>query len=99
MASGHVNRTSTPNTWQHRPRLQREDSSCQPGAVHTWHKCEMPRCPLYRRYRGQSGSDSDIVKLTRLTHSRRWMFGRMLGSDDRESYRKLRLELLCCPTV
>src|ERR1700730_11144530 len=36
MASGHVNRTSRPNTWQHRPSLRREDSSCQPGAVHTW---------------------------------------------------------------
>jgi hypothetical protein len=22
-----------------------------------WHKCEVPRCPLYRRYRGISGSD------------------------------------------
>ena len=33
MASGHVNRTYRPNTWQHRPSLRREDSSCQPGAV------------------------------------------------------------------
>jgi hypothetical protein len=37
MASGHVNRTNRPNTWLHRPSLQREDSSCQLGAVHTWH--------------------------------------------------------------
>jgi hypothetical protein len=36
MASGHVNRTQRLNTWLHRPNLQREDSSCQPGAVHTW---------------------------------------------------------------
>ena len=36
MASGHVNRTQRPNTWLHRPSLQREDSSCQLGAVHTW---------------------------------------------------------------
>jgi hypothetical protein len=36
MASGHVNRTKRPNTWLHRPTLRREDSSCQPGAVHTW---------------------------------------------------------------
>jgi len=37
MASGHVNRIYRPNTWQHRPSLRREDFSCQPGAVHTWH--------------------------------------------------------------
>jgi hypothetical protein len=36
MASGHVNRTQRPNTWLHRPTLQREDSPCQLGAVHTW---------------------------------------------------------------
>jgi hypothetical protein len=37
MASGQVNRTNRPNTWLHRPSLRREDSSCQLGAVHTWH--------------------------------------------------------------
>jgi hypothetical protein len=37
MASGHVNRINRPNTWLHRPSLRREDFSCQPGAVHTWH--------------------------------------------------------------
>ncbi len=37
MASGHVNRTYRPNTWLHRPSLRREESSCQLGAVHTWH--------------------------------------------------------------
>ncbi len=36
MASGHVNRTQRPNTWLLRPSLQREDSPCQLGAVHTW---------------------------------------------------------------
>ena len=50
MASGHVNRTYRPNTWLHRPSLRREDFSCQPGAVHTWHFSDMPkyawRCPL-----------------------------------------------------
>ena len=30
----------------------------------------MPRCPLYRRYWGKSGSDSDIAKLTQLTQLR-----------------------------
>ena len=38
MASGHVNRINRPNTWLHRPMLQNvKKSSCQPGAVHTWH--------------------------------------------------------------
>jgi hypothetical protein len=36
MASGHVNRVNRPNTWLHRPMLQREESPCQPAAVHTW---------------------------------------------------------------
>jgi hypothetical protein len=40
MASGHVNRINRPNTWPHRPAAQREDSPCQPGAVHTWHKLD-----------------------------------------------------------
>ena len=33
------------------------------------------------------------------TQSRRWMFGRIFGLDGRESYRELRLELLCCLAV
>ncbi|MBR1157042.1 hypothetical protein [Bradyrhizobium sp. JYMT SZCCT0428] len=38
MASGHMNRIKRPNTWLQRPMLQnREESSCQTGAVHTWH--------------------------------------------------------------
>src|SRR5262252_3210437 len=41
MASGHVNRANRPNTWLHRPSLQREDSPCQLGAVHTWHKADI----------------------------------------------------------
>ena len=45
MASGHVNRTYRPNTWQHRPSLRREDSSCQPGAVHTWHFSDLALAP------------------------------------------------------
>ena len=40
--------------------------------VWRWHKCEVSRRPLYRRCRGQSGSNSDIVKLTRLTPSETW---------------------------
>ncbi len=42
MASGHVNRTQRPNTWLHRPSLRREESSCQPGAVHTWPRATDP---------------------------------------------------------
>src|SRR6478609_11816192 len=38
------------------------------------------------------GAPSPLVTL-----SRRWMFGRIFGLDGRESYRELRLELLCCP--
>jgi hypothetical protein len=48
MASGHVNRTNRPNTWLHRPATRREDSPCQPGAVHTWHtaaKVSAAVCP------------------------------------------------------
>jgi hypothetical protein len=36
MASGHEYRANRPNTWLLRPMLQREDSPCQPGAVHTF---------------------------------------------------------------
>jgi hypothetical protein len=48
MASGHVNRTNRPNTWLHRPTLRREDSSCQPGAVHTW-PVSTVRCDAEKR--------------------------------------------------
>jgi hypothetical protein len=48
MASGHVNRAKRPNTWLHRPSLQREESSCQLGAVHTWHIAADQRCLMSR---------------------------------------------------
>jgi hypothetical protein len=32
-----------------------------------WHFSEVLRCPLYGRYRGKSGSETDIVKLSRRT--------------------------------
>jgi hypothetical protein len=41
MASGHANRINRPNTWLHRPATRREDLTCQPGAVHTWHKADI----------------------------------------------------------
>jgi hypothetical protein len=48
---------------------------------------------------GNTGSEPRAVKVTRLTQSRRWMFGRIYGFDGQESYRELRLELLYCLTV
>jgi hypothetical protein len=58
MASGHVNRIKRPNTWLHRPMLQnREESSCQTGAVHT---CHIASCPqLSRNGRGPEQSFID----------------------------------------
>jgi hypothetical protein len=52
MASGHVNRTNRPNTWLHRPSLRREDSPCQPGAVHTWHQAAQNDVRCYVGFRG-----------------------------------------------
>jgi hypothetical protein len=42
MASGLVCRANRPNTWLHRPACKREEKPCQLGAVHTWHKADMP---------------------------------------------------------
>jgi hypothetical protein len=50
MASGHVNRTNRPNTWLLRPYLLREEIPCQPGAVHTWPKSEVPAFPWNVRF-------------------------------------------------
>jgi len=52
MASGHVNRANRPNTWLLRPLLQSEDSSCQPGAVHTWPDADLPQRQLLCRLFG-----------------------------------------------
>jgi hypothetical protein len=55
MASGHVNRIKRPNTWLQRPMLQnREESSCQTGAVHTWHFSDLARCLARVRHALQS---------------------------------------------
>jgi hypothetical protein len=57
MASGHVNRIKRPNTWLHRPMLQkREKSSCQLGAVHTWHIASFRCAAEFSRYRGIADS-------------------------------------------
>jgi hypothetical protein len=34
---------------------KREKSSCQPGAVHTWHETDMPMAWRNVRYRARSG--------------------------------------------
>ena len=52
MASGHVNRINRPNTWLHRPALQREENPCQPGAVHTWHLADIQAAYKNVRFRG-----------------------------------------------
>jgi hypothetical protein len=46
MASGHVNRANRPNTWLHRPDLQREKvlANSEPsthGTFPTWRSCLM----------------------------------------------------------
>jgi hypothetical protein len=57
MASGHVNRTNRPNTWLHRPATRREDSPCQLGAVHTWHKGDIPTALTNVRFQGVISTD------------------------------------------
>jgi hypothetical protein len=52
MASGHVNRANRPNTWLLRPMLRREDSSCQPGAVHTWPLADVAVVSANVRFQG-----------------------------------------------
>ena len=60
MASGHVNRIQRPNTWLQRPMLQnREESSCQTGAVHTWHRVDGRKNDRPADFR--SGSSTDLL--------------------------------------
>jgi hypothetical protein len=52
-----VNRVKRPNTWLQRPMLQnREESSCQTGAVHTWHIASFRAV----QQPGRFGSKADI---------------------------------------
>jgi len=78
MASGHVNRIKRPNTWLHRPMLQnREESSCQTGAVHTWHFSDLARCLTYVRKVINSGHVRNARSSPRprviLEQPRRWV--------------------------
>ncbi len=50
MASGPVCRTNRPNTWLHRPICKREESSCQLGAVHTWHLADIRAAAAFVRF-------------------------------------------------
>ena len=81
MASGHVNRIYRPNTWLHRPMLQNvKKSSCQPGAVHTWHETVMPVLASQVRYEEVNGPSSVAVRGESLTQS-----GRRPGRSGRPS--------------
>jgi hypothetical protein len=71
MASGHEYRANRPNTWLLRPLLQSEDSSCQPGAVHTWARtgpiAPLSRCPLIgvdRKWLAEGQTDAIDTKET-----------------------------------
>jgi hypothetical protein len=67
MASGHVNRIKRPNTWLHRPMLQnREESSCQTGAVHTWHSSDVTVGLRNVCCWGKSGSRDCVARLPSL---------------------------------
>src|SRR5712664_3313590 len=67
MASGHVNRIKRPNTWLHRPMLQnREESSCQTGAVHTWHFSDVTARLRNVCCWGKSGSRDCVTRLPSL---------------------------------
>jgi hypothetical protein len=60
MASGHVYRARRPNTWPLRPTPQSEDSTCQPGAVHTWPIAPFRFDPEFGRYRGIADDGPDL---------------------------------------
>ena len=77
MASGHVNRIKRPNTWLHRPMLQnREESSCQPGAVHTWHQTDVPTAPHHVCYQGQSRKHLLDASISPFDPNENWTHGR-----------------------
>jgi len=67
MASGHANRANRPNTWLHRPATRREVLTCQPGAVHTWHKADVQTGPMKVRFEGTNGHDADVTRSLLMT--------------------------------
>src|SRR5262249_28082568 len=50
-------------TWLHRPAMRREDFPCQLGAVHTWHKADVPRAERDVRFSNRP-SGSSTFRLT-----------------------------------
>jgi hypothetical protein len=81
MASGHVNRIYRPNTWQHRPSLRREDFSCQPGAVHTWHLADIGTATVdVRCWSAGVERTWPVVGRCRLLNPKRTL-SRSVGSD------------------
>jgi hypothetical protein len=67
------------------------------GDFRYWHETVMPVLSAQVRYEEVNGPSFVAVRGPSLTRSRRWIVGRIFGLDGRESYRELRLELLCCP--
>src|SRR5262245_36574622 len=65
MASGLVCRANRPYTWLHRPACKREEKPCQLGAVHTWHKADMPVVSLDVRFRGLTPANQRPVSTRR----------------------------------
>ena len=61
MASGHVNRIKGRTHGCTDQCCKREESSCQPGAVHTWPDSDLPARPLFRRLWGRSGYRSGLI--------------------------------------
>jgi hypothetical protein len=53
-----------------------------------WHRTDLPACPLYGRYWGQSGRGSDIAESTRLTHSGHMARGALNLPESSNPYRK-----------
>ena len=61
---------------------KREKSSCQPGAVHTWHISDMPTpAENVRRWR-QTGSDRRTVKPPRMTRNGRRRYSPFRHAND-----------------
>ena len=52
MASGHVNRAKGRTHGCTDQACKREESTCQLGAVHTWHLADLTRCLLLGRLSG-----------------------------------------------
>ena len=82
MASGHANRANRPNTWPHRPATRREVLTCQPGAVHTWHKAEVNCLRVIRPLYGTERTIDFAMPMSTVTqsgHSQWFLTGNKLG--------------------